>query len=264
MGADVFIQYACPYRKDGDPNLLHNLLRLERLAFAMERGQIRGNTVKVQIREGLQVREQVYTQADLKMATSKLNEVYATCAQCPANLKKAFGLHNAVGCQAYISAPMDDFAERILHETLTENAKPDRCSTEQSNLIRALIASTPNRGDRWRQIGNGEHTRWGTRAVVFSFDGRSFEVTVHALCELLFAFEPGMPPMAIDDILSFFRSFFAVVAAYVSTPNGELDEQRNRQFWSRSPALNELNLYIQLLKHAQRNGAGAVSATAPG
>jgi hypothetical protein len=85
----------------------------------------------------------------------------------------------------------------------------------------------------------------------------AFQVSVHALLEFLFMF-PRFPLRAVEDVLSFFRSFFAVVGGYVSTSDGKLDQQRNERFWKQSPALNELNLYIQLLKHSVRLGSGVM------
>jgi hypothetical protein len=192
----------------------------------------------------------------------QLEEIYPTCEQCPANLKRAFGIRRAIGCQAYITIPLDDFAERILHETLIENAKGDRAQTEQSNLLRALVASTPANGKTWESESGANSVRsrvagggWGTRAVGVSLDQSRADVTVYALLELLFMY-PMFPARAVEDILLFFRSFFAVVASYVSTPEGKLDQRRNELFWGRSPSLNELNLYMQLLKHATRLGSG--------
>jgi len=261
MGVDVFNHYGCQFRKDGDTSYLRNLLRLQRHLHAMESGANPTRTVRVQLQDGDAMREQVYTQADLKMASAKLNEVYSACEGCPANLKKAFGIRGTIGCHAFISCPMDDFAERILHETLTENAKPERTSSEQANLIRAMLAMTKVKGEVWQKLAGraatpgGGLTRWGSRPVIFDLGGTRHEITVHALAEMLFL-NPSLPPRAVDDILSFFRSFFAVVAAYVSTSEGKLDPKRNAEFWSRSRALNELNLYIQLLKHASRLGVG--------
>lgn len=267
MGVDLFINYSCPFRKEGDISHLQNLLRLKRHLDAMETGQNPARTVRVQIREGLQVRDQVYTRADLRMASSKLGEVHRACDNCPANLKKAFGIRNTIGCHAHIACPMDDFAERILFETLEENAKPERIATEQSNLLRAVAATAAVTGERWRrlaqaqnpQVGAGFVTRWGTKELVAHFNGRPYPLDVHRLTEFVFMFG-RFPLRAVDDMLSFFRSFFAVVATYVSTPDGKLDQRRNEQFWSRSRALNELNLFIQLLKHALRLGQGLSSA----
>jgi hypothetical protein len=263
MGVDVFNSYRCPFRKDSETHYLQNLLRLQRHLAEMESGANPNRTVRVQLFDGDQVREQVYTQTDLRMASAKLTEVYSACESCPANLKKAFGIRGTIGCHAYISCPMDEFAERILHETLAENVKPERLGTEQSNLLRALVGSTDATGSRWREMAakGGPLSPWGSRPVVLPLEQGRFEVSVHALSEMLFLY-PRFPARAVDDILSFFRSFFAVVAAYVSTPEGKLDPARNAEFWSRSRALNELNLYIQLLKHASRLGVGVGASAA--
>lgn len=263
MGVDLFINHSCPFRKEADTSHLQNLLRLKRHLDAMEAGLNPSRTVRVQIWEGLNVREQVYTRADLKMASSKLAEVHAICQDCPANLKKAFGIRNTIGCHAHISAPMDDFAERILFETLEENAKVERLWTEQSNLVRALVSNDFATGEQWRalakrhnpNVSSGFLTRWGTKPLDVTLSGQEVRIDVHRLTEFVFMF-PFFPVRAVNDMLSFFRSFFAVVAVYVSTPDGKLDQRRNEQFWSRSRALNELNLYIQLLKHALRLGQG--------
>lgn len=267
MGVDLFINYGCPFRKDGDTSHLQNLLRLKRHLDAMESGHNPARTVRVQIRDGIHVREQVYTRADLKMASSKLSEVHSSCEDCPANLKRAFGIKATIGCHAHIGCPMDDFAERILYETLQENTKPERLRSEQSNLVRALIATEATSGERWRALAvrhnptaqSGFVTRWGTRQLTLQTGGQTYSFDVHKLTEFLFMYA-YFPVRAVDDMLQFFRSFFAVVAVYVSTPDGQLDQRRNEQFWSRSRALNELNLFVQLLKHAVRLGEGLSSA----
>ncbi|MBN1947523.1 MAG: hypothetical protein JW797_17765 [Bradymonadales bacterium] len=260
MGSDLFISHSCPYRKDGDTSLLQGLLRLKRYLDAMESGAIAERSIRLKLAKGPTVTEQLFTEADLKLQCTRLNEIFPVCENCPANLKKPFGFRRTIGCQVYISSPLDDFAERILYETLVENAKAERASTVQSNLVRALVSSTPADGRRWRALASPGRDRtsagitmslWGSRPVTVIIDGAAFHVTVHALAEMLFLFS-RLPIRAVEDILSFFRSFFAVVGSYVSTPDGKLDQRRNELFWRRSPALNELNLYIQLLKHALR------------
>jgi hypothetical protein len=257
MGSDLFIDYSCPFRKNGDTSHLHHLLRLKRNLDAIESGESPAHTVRIEVREGGTVREQVYTQADLTMASAKLSEVYSVCDACPANLKRAFGIRGTVGCHAHVHRPLDEFAERILHETLLENSREERSVTEQSNLVRAMLASTASDGKQWEAALARQHTpsHWGNHPVAVRIEPYAFTISVYALLEFLFMF-PEFPLRAVEDVLSFFRSFFAVVGGYVSTPDGQLDQERNEQFWRGSAGLNELNLYIQLLKHASRLGLG--------
>jgi hypothetical protein len=265
MGTDLFIEHGCRFRQDGDAGQLHHLLRLKRRLEVLERAGKTGQSVRLTVNDAGGPREQVYTHADLKLAVARLAEVYPVCESCPANLKKAFGIRGTVGCHAYVGRPLDDFAERILYETLVENARDERADTEQSNLVRALVTSTPADGRRWQ--ASAARSRpvapegWGAREVTVRLDVGTFGVSVHALLELLFMF-PRFPLRAIEDVLSFFRSFFAVVGGYVSTPDGKLDQQRNERFWRQSQALNELNLYIQLLKHALRLKQGVLVLSA--
>lgn len=262
MGSDLFIHYSCRYRQEGDTSLVAHLLRLKRHLDSMESGENPSQQVRVLVWEEGGPKEQVYTRADLNTAVGRLSEVYHVCDSCPANLKRAFGIRGSIGCHAFVVCPLDDFAERILYETLVENAKPERAATEQSNLIRALVATTPGDGQLWEEAANrirpgAAASRWGSRPVPTAIDSHEYGVSVHALLEMLFMF-PAFPYRAVVDILAFFRSFFAVVGHYVSTPDGKLDQRRNELFWRRSHALNQLNLYIQLLKHAARLGQGVL------
>ena len=227
MEVDVLSSACCPLGEDGETSYLRRVLQFQRYRGAS--GIDRGSEAQICV---------------------------------PANFHKAFGLRGSLACNAFISCPVDEYAERILFETLTENAKAERFESEQSNLIRALLATSPANGDRWRELASrttipgGGLTRWGERPVAFEVHGIRYGVTVYALLEMLFL-TPELPSRAVNDILSFFRSFFAVVAAYVSTAEGKLDAKRNEEFWGRSRALNELNLYIQHLKHASRFWVGA-------
>lgn len=259
----VFIDYHCPFRKDGDTSKLHHLLRLRRhlAGFGGSEGDER--TITLKVFDGTAWRDRVYTQADLRMAEARLAEIYPVCESCPANLKRTFGIRDSVGCHAVVTRPLDEFAERILYETLNENLKAERFATEQSSLVRAVLVSSMSNGKQWESstanLPNGGVTQWGSAPVAVAIGGRQFQMTVHAIIELLYM-SPYFPLRAVEDTLSFFRSFFAVVGTYVSDREGKLDQRRNEMFWRQSMSLNELNLFIQLLKHAARLGRGARSA----